>query len=497
MKSLFIFCLILLNVFTVNAQQLWPVRDETSGKFGYMDNNENIVIGYNYDFAGQYNEYGIAVVRLDNKYAYLNRKGIITTDWFDTCPEFLEQEEIVRKDGKYNIILPDGKLLYRDWYDFIYYYDDGRPNIVLYQGFWQFVKPNGKLDKFRYEDTYGWNDLKVMVKYNGEWLCWDGSSLELSDIKFTDVYEYSDGLSLQNKFGKYGYIDENGEIIIPFQFEEAYPFSDGYARVADNSGKYGFIDKKGKQIIDYEYFTATDFINGIARVGKFPDETAGLYSLKMINSYINKKGDLISGKWYTALGDFSEGLAWAAEMVPDQQTRNIKDLYGYIDRKGTEVIPARFDAARDFSDGLAAIAIKQGTDSLGDPVLKMGYIDTTGKIIIDCRFDYGNMARPDYPYTEAFQFSEGLASAGKITGLRFSSIPVPKYTDPKYNVREIGKPVFKFGYINEKGEMVIDYRFDYAGKFKNGTARVEIEEKEFYIDKKGNRIEQNKQYPDY
>ena len=49
------------------------------------------------------------------------------------------------------------------------------------------------------------------------------------------------------KGDKWGYIDKKGKIVIPIQYDDAWPFSDnGLARVKVN-GKWGYIDKKGTQ----------------------------------------------------------------------------------------------------------------------------------------------------------------------------------------------------------------------------------------------------------
>ncbi len=46
----------------------------------------------------------------------------------------------------------------------------------------------------------------------------------------------------------------------------------------------------------------------------------------------------------------------------------------------------------------------------------------------------------------------------------------------------------KWGYINKKGELIIDYKFDYAYTFYNGYAKVLKEDKYYVIDKTGNYI---------
>jgi hypothetical protein len=56
---------------------------------------------------------------------------------------------------------------------------------------------------------------------------------------------------------KYGYIDKDGNVIIQPLFDQAFDFSEGYARVVIGK-KYGFIDKNGTIAIKPEYEYASD-----------------------------------------------------------------------------------------------------------------------------------------------------------------------------------------------------------------------------------------------
>ena len=65
---------------------------------------------------------------------------------------------------------------------------------------------------------------------------------------------------------KVGYKDENGNIVIPAKYDEAWSFSEGLARVIIN-GKCGFIDKTDKLVIPAKYDVAyMSFRDGKVRV---------------------------------------------------------------------------------------------------------------------------------------------------------------------------------------------------------------------------------------
>ena len=65
--------------------------------------------------------------------------------------------------------------------------------------------------------------------------------------------------------GKEGYIDKTGKIVINPQFDEAWTFSEGLAKVKIGN-KLGYIDKTGKYVINPQFDKAEKFSNGLAKV---------------------------------------------------------------------------------------------------------------------------------------------------------------------------------------------------------------------------------------
>ena len=83
-----------------------------------------------------------------------------------------------------------------------------------------------------------------------------------------------------NKEGKFGYIDKEGNVVIPFRYEPGkdewsytdqpvFDFHQGLARVWDKAtGKYGYIDKEGNEVFPCEFDFAEDVSEGVAIVQK-------------------------------------------------------------------------------------------------------------------------------------------------------------------------------------------------------------------------------------
>ena len=72
----------------------------------------------------------------------------------------------------------------------------------------------------------------------------------------------------------YGFIDKNGNQVIPYKYRYVEDFSEGLAVVKTYNkpwtffDNYGFIDKDGNEVIPCEYDHAESFKNGLAHVAK-------------------------------------------------------------------------------------------------------------------------------------------------------------------------------------------------------------------------------------
>ena len=87
----------------------------------------------------------------------------------------------------------------------------------------------------------------------------------------------------------------SGVLAINPQFDSAGDFSEGYAAVQKN-GKFGYIDKNGETVIPFKFNYARWFVNGTSLVSMTPrermyDDVDG----KFIGQYslINKSGKII------------------------------------------------------------------------------------------------------------------------------------------------------------------------------------------------------------
>jgi hypothetical protein len=142
-------------------------------------------------------------------------------------------------------------------------------------------------------------------------------------------------------FGKMGYKDETGNIVIPLQFDYSGYFSEGLAPV-EIGKKWGFIDKTGKTVIPLQYtLLAHSFSEGLAAVRVRGQGGFGKWG------FIDKEGKMVIPPQYDGAHNFSEGLARVA----------VDGKYGFIDQTGKMVIQPQYDEAEDFSQGVAQVGV--------------------------------------------------------------------------------------------------------------------------------------------
>lgn len=314
---------------------------------------------------------------------------------------------------------------------------------VKSEGKWGFVDKNNKLlIAFKYDDIKV--NFKSPSRIERATVVKNGKTIMISkeiDLavdkndftnKYNSVGKFNDGRALVNLNGKYGYINEAGEEVIPLIYDYSNDFFRGRALVSlygkDKKNvlytKFGFIDTSGKVIIPIIYEkTYGGFDQGLAAV-----QLNGKYG------YIDTLGKTVLPFKHDMAMLFREGLA------PIQQ----KGKWGYMDKQGKPVIDYKYDNDAYFWNGLACVSFKG----------KWGYIDQTGKEVIPFKFDQ-------------FYFM-GLFSEGMVSF----------------------KSGSKWGAINNKGEEMIPPIYDASFSFKSDKAEVLLNGKKLYIDKSGKEVSQ-------
>ena len=382
-----------------------------------------------YDFVQSFHE-GFAMVMKDGKCGFIGRTGNLIIPYvYDYASEFRNGYSVVTKDGKKGIIDRKGREIIAPEYDG---YEIGR-------GFSEGLVFIRKGKQMAFVDTMG----QTVIDMSAYSIRANEDSLVFGTAD--PSYSFHDGLAAVKMDGKCGYIDRNGNIVIPFIFDYAGDFQYGISYVQMSYNKPVFIDKSG--MIVYDPITKVRLIMGplqgdsIIYVVK-TDDTADV---------IDNTGKTITTLSCRAIWDNLEDTYIVSvshgkkrQLYKDGKNiwriREIDDLgYGMKDKSDRKLTSLRYRTMAGFSEELA-MALKRK---------KAGFLDSNGKVVIP------------FKYRMADSFREGRARVVK------------------------GKHC---GFIDRTGKVAIPFIYDDAISFSEGLAAVKKEGKWGFIDKSGNLL---------
>ncbi len=278
----------------------------------------------------------------------------------------------------------------------------------------------------------------------------------------------------------YYIIDLNHNIInpdAPFELEPGDFSKEGYTLGKGCNAQY-MMNIKGEIISGPDdSFAGRNFgEDGYFKTGK------GFYD-KNFNLVVEIKyedGDIAPSEIGDAPKSFSKNGLAAAQVLRKREGTGFDEVWGYIDRTGEFIIEPRYKEAEDFGDnGYALVENMDGT---------FEFIDENGDVV-------------SKKYSNAYPFSDnGLACVCELNTKRagyvndsFEYVIEGDYYYLKpfadNNLAVVTKKIdgkLRWGFINEKGEQVIDFQFSAAPYgFVNGYCVVCKDGKWGFINEKG------------
>lgn len=304
----------------------------------------------------------------------------------------------------------------------------------------------------------------VFMKYGQGVTNIDTSGNSISPETYPNVRPFSNGLAAVEKDQKWGYINKEGKVVIPFEYVLANDFSDGLGLVNidvfgdDQYYRRAYIDSKGRALGAQIKGVANNFSEGYAAIqGK--DNTWTIINKK----YVATSSRLL----FDEIGEFHEGLARV------KQGNN----YGFIDTLGKVVIPIQPLAfGLRFYEGYCLVMIDG----------KYGYMDKFGKIVLPCKYTYAeNFSCGRAVVSESTKRSEGSGAIDGGFGVidhdgnyvvkpdKFEFIVGP-FSD---GFAIVGSDEGKVGYIDINGKVMIPMIYEQARPFHNGFGAVKVDGK--------------------
>ncbi|NFD30666.1 DUF3298 domain-containing protein [Clostridium botulinum] len=316
-----------------------PMNTIKGVRWGYINEKGEFLIKPLYNLALEFQCNGLAVVEIDNLYGIIDEnQNYIVKHKYGFISDFSEERAIVIDNERFNIINEKGEELIpkAENYSYIGNFKEGRAQygvIDSNKGYlYGYLDREGRViipARYEYGNDFYEGKAVVRIKEN---------EYALINIKgeILNKYEYAsvgnlreDLLSFKKDMGeKYGFLDEDGNVVIKPQFTYAQDFSEGRS-VVNVSGNimnnYGVIDKEGNYIITPKYNDIILLGENRVAVGVAIDKTSPFIGSKY--AIADTEGNILTNFIYYEVSNYKNGIASAYD---DKNTF-------FIDKEGNKI----------------------------------------------------------------------------------------------------------------------------------------------------------------
>lgn len=428
MKSIYVSSLMLmLMLFSCNHTNLSLYRIQENGKFGFINNNGEVVIEPQYKYVGYFNKDGYATVITDFHYKVDKvYKSVLSSNLVDTILYI-----------KYGFIDTNNRLVV------------DTTNVM-------------RLTKMQV-NLLGIDNVKLLVenfkenKIPFQEKCYD-EKIKLNSKLFP--------IQNQNNF-KMGYMNLSGDTIIPTIYEDCLSFHNGLACV-EKINKMDetdirtilnnkiLIDTLGNEITSDSYLYIRNFTQGdktwANKIEADEDENL-IRRWYLLDKLGNVCSTNISGNNIIVYNSKSDLYVWEYELIV--YGRYLGTYYSFIDSNGKFATDFNNDGELSFENETFRDVTYMSEDIVG---LKIQYQGAKAWAFADKNFEFKSQ-----PFDSLLQFTDTLAA-------------VKGFSKGGYS---------KWGFINKNYEVVIPYKYDAVSSFNGELAYFCVSNIEGYINKKG------------
>ena len=328
--------------------------------YGFIDIMGNLLLEPSYNFIDSFKN-GYAIVSKNDVYGH--EYGVVDTQLNEVIPCQFREMKYIEESHLFKT-----EIGYKDPLGRYHAESNGKEVLVP--------------SKYSYCELFN-NGLAIAVLninwYTARYGLIDDKAEDILPPIFESMLLLDNGLYQFELNGKYGLIDNTGQIIVPNKYHDIGEFIDKLACVqvniipGDSNNViilYGYVNLQGKEVLPLEY----EFIGNIFN-----------------NRVVVMKG----GEWWLfGIDDHKltafPGVVYLGPCVSDglckvnvggkynkKKDRVYGGLWGYCSVDGKVVIEAVYESAYNFSEGLAAVK-RNG---------KWGFINTFGEVVVPCKYD--------------------------------------------------------------------------------------------------------------
>lgn len=315
---------------------LYPAAVKTIGgiKWGYINEKGTFVLPPKYEWANDFQENGLAIVRMKNLTGIINSDGyFIVKPKYDSISPFSEGRATVIDDEGYKVIDESGKEITSKSYSFIGDFQEGRVLVANSNEHGEYLygylnKRGNEVIPLSYESAKDFQGRSALVKIKeGHYALINLTGKVLNTYTYPFVDDYGDGLLAfrERDDGKWGYLDESGNAVIKPNFSGTQSFINDKAIVNVENNNYGLIDRQGNFIIKPHYKSLLNLGEERFALGKgFDPEKPYTFQKYAIADAL---GHIYTGFIYNGVSIYKDGIASAYN----------DDMVFFIDKHGQRI----------------------------------------------------------------------------------------------------------------------------------------------------------------
>ncbi len=239
---------------------------------------------------------------------------------------------LLRQKGNSFLKSIEGKVIYFTSYP-----------VEFKEKYWIEHLPNGAENNFNYDGA------KIAIEEKPK------DKPSVTEVSVSSLFQMNEGLQGIRRNGKYGFVDEKGQLRIANRYDSVRAFQNGLAPIK-LIGLWGFINTADKIVIQPNYESVSTFINGLSLVKR--NSKMGL---------IDQRGQVVLPVRYEHIDRLSTG----------KFLLKANRLLGVAHENGTIEIEPRFDELKVLDD--RQLLVKQAN--------KWGLISSSGLDIIPMQYD--------------------------------------------------------------------------------------------------------------
>lgn len=477
----------------------YSVQNKENGRCALMSHMGKLLSPFDYKEISLFSSKTARVSRFTkdssrSEYALISSDAIIISDWMDTIALPADDGTCLMKDQGMWILFQNEKYEPLP----LKYEDVGKFNLGLApaktEGLWGYINEKGQWAIApEYKKANEFQGRYAAVSANDQqWLFIDRKG----NLIFSEVYD----TIIQYQEGAYSIVSENQQwkyynpLMKPLSdnwYKEAHPFSDeGIARVKKDSFEY-YIDLFGQ--IVFKADELLDFKDGIGVFRKgnlwgWVDENGDEIIAPKFSKVFANQGEYLFVSNDNSLLIVKKNGETVQEIISDKEdvvlTKSafiyeVKPTYFIVDIFKSNYKRLTYDEVGDISYGF--IAVKK--DGL------YGYIDIEGKEIFPSDNYWVSLATHQNLVIQKTILDNNI-SYDFSQNIQFSLVAGVKFLGPYSESRaKVIDARGLMGFIDDKGQIVVECKYQLLGEYKNGRAIFQKISGQFgYLDEKGEEI---------